>query len=141
MARRQLHQLQYALTKVGLHHVDAVLYEVLVEMALLCEHRLAFHHLLHTMLTHDVHHDGVIFVGILGPVYYGAVLGGVALKLLKVLSQMGHGMFLYLTGSLTQLLPFLQLIGQAVALGTHAPEGLVVTRHFLGVAQELFCFL
>ena len=50
----QLHHLQDALAQVGLHHVDALLLQVLVQVALLGEHALALHHLFHLVVMQDV---------------------------------------------------------------------------------------
>ena len=136
VARREVHELENALAEVGLYNVDAVADEVLVKMTFFCEHRLAFHNRLDAVLTHYLHHDVVIFIGILCPVYDGSVGCGVALELFQIVSQMGYGMFLYVACSIAQLFPLLELIGEDVALGTNTPECLVVACDLGGIAEE-----
>ena len=135
----QIHQLQDAFSEVGLHHVDAVMYEVLVEVTFLCQHRLTLDDSLDAVLAHYLHHDVVIFVGILCPMHDGTVGRSIALELLQVVRQMGYCMFLDVTCGIAQLLPLLEFIGQHVALGANAPESLVVASHLVGIGEKLLC--
>ena len=43
-------ELDDALTQVGLYHIDSVLLQIRIHLALLGEHRLRLHHLLHVMI-------------------------------------------------------------------------------------------
>ena len=52
-----VHQLQDALTEVGLYHVYAMAFEVGVHFAFLCQHRFALHHLFHPVLLQYAKHD------------------------------------------------------------------------------------
>ena len=131
-----VHQLQYTLAEVCLHHVYAVLLEVGVHLALLGEHRLAFHHLLHAVVAQYAEHDGVELSGILGPVDGDPVFFGVAGKLLQVFVEVCKRVLLDGTCGIAQLFPFACLVGHGVALGPQRPESLVVPCHFLGVGKE-----
>ena len=136
VAGRYLHKLEDAFAKVGLDHVDAVLDKIIVQMTLFGKHRLALHHLLDVVLTHDLHDDVVVLVSILCPVDMHAILLGIGLELLEVVGKMGDGVLLDEVGRFAQLLPLLKLIGKAVALGTHAPEGLVVAGYSARILIE-----
>ena len=137
VAGRYLHELKDALAKVGLDHVDAVLNEVVVQMALFGEHRLALNHLLDVVLTHDLHDDVVVFVGIFCPMHMHAILLGIGLELLQIVGQMGDGVPLDEVGRFAQLLPLFKLISEAVTLGTHTPECLVVAGYSARILIEL----
>ena len=131
MARCQLHHLQDALAEVGLNDLDALSLKILVQVALLGEHALALHHLLDTMRREDVEDDGIILVGILGPMDGDAVAHGVPLELFQIVGQMGNGVLLDLTGRLAQFLPLRQRQCHPVALLSHTEESIVVAFHHL----------
>ena len=142
MAGSQMHQLQDTLAQVGLHHIDTLSLQVLVEVALLGEHALALDHLLHAMRREDIQDDGIILVGILCPVDMDAVCFGTGSKLLQIVGQMGDRVFLYLAGSIAQLLPLGQCLRHLVALLPHSVEsGVVACGHgiVLQVSLGLLC--
>ena len=116
MAGLLVQQLQYALAKVGLHHVYAVLLEVGVHAALLRKHRLRLNHLLHPVLAQNVEHRIVELVGILSPMHYHAAALELCGKLLKIVGKVRNGMALYLVGMFAQVLPFGQTGSHGIAL-------------------------
>src|SRR5438874_1545017 len=69
VGRRLAAELHDALAEVRVHHLDALRLEVLVEMALLGEHRLALHQARHAILAQDPVHDAVVLVGIARPMH------------------------------------------------------------------------
>ena len=87
-------QLNDALTKVGLYHFDAVRLQVGVHAALLGQHRLRFHHLLHVVVLQNAVDNLVELVGILCPMHDTAVFFGLRGKLVEVFIQMGDGVAL-----------------------------------------------
>ena len=115
---------------------------MLVEVALLGEHAFALDHLLHAMRREDIQDDGIILVGILCPVDMDAVCFGTGSKLLQIVGQMGDRVFLYLAGSIAQLLPLGQCLRHLVALLPHSVEsGVVACGHgiVLQVSLGLLC--
>ena len=139
MAGREVHELQDALAEVCLHDVDALVFEMFVEMALLREHRLALHHLLHLVAVQDVAHYGVVFVGVRRPVYVCAVGCRSLLELLEIVGEVCDGVFLDVAGSLAQLFPFRYVVCEAVAPLSDTPECLVVPADALGITVEFRC--
>ena len=126
MARCEVHELEDALSEVSLHDVYALFLQMLVEMAFLCQHRLALHHFPDSVAVHDIDDDAVILLCVLCPVYVGSVLCGSLLEHLKIVSQMCYGVFLYVVCRLAQVLPFWYVVCEGVTALAHAPECLVV---------------
>ena len=137
MTGREFHELEYALTKVGFHRIDASSDQMLVEMALFRQHRLALHHFRHVVAAEDVEHDGVVLLSVFRPMDDYAVLGGIGLELLQVVSKVCDGVSFDLIGGCAQLLPFGQRLSHSVALLTHAPESVVVMRHLVSILVKL----
>ncbi len=65
-------ELHDPLAQVGIDHFDAVPFQERIEMALLGEHRLAFHELLHAVPLQDTEHDLVVLRRIASPVHLTA---------------------------------------------------------------------
>ena len=87
-------QLDDALAQVGFDHLNAFLLEVGVHAALLSEHRLRLHHLLHVVVLQNTVDDFVELLGILRPVYLDTVLFGIGGKLVEIFVEMGDGVAL-----------------------------------------------
>ena len=136
MAGGEVHELQDAFAEVCLHDINALLFEVVVEMALFCEHRLALHHLLHFATAQYAAHDGVVFVGVVRPVDVRAVGCRRLLELFEIVGEVRDGVFLDVAGSLSEVFPFSYVVRKVVAALTDAPEGLVVACDPFGVAVE-----
>ena len=100
-------------------------------MTLLREHTLAFHNLLDVMRRQNVIDDTVILLGILSPMNMDTVTGCLLLELLQIVGKVSHRVFLYLTGSVAQILPFWQHLCHAVAFLAHAKERVVVAFHYV----------
>ena len=94
MARLLPQELDDALTQVGLHHVDAVLLQVRVHLALLGEHGLRLHHLIHVMVFQNAQHNLVELLRILRPMHYDTTALQVLGEHIEVISQVGDGMHL-----------------------------------------------
>ena len=69
MAWLLVQELDDALTQVGLHHVDAMLLQVRIHLALLGEHRLRLHHLLHVVVFQNAQHNLIELLRILRPMH------------------------------------------------------------------------
>ena len=74
--------------------------------------------------------------GVLGPVYHYAPALQLRAEPFQVISQMGDGVALDLTGLAAQLFPFGQPEGHIVALLTDRPEGGVVPGSLVAVCVE-----
>ena len=83
-------------------------------MALLGQHRLAFHHLTDLMFRQDIQHDLIVFLSIAGPVDVNTALSGLLFELDQIVGQSRERVTLDLTGQRPQVLPF-----------GHRPRGLV----------------
>src|SRR5581483_8508108 len=81
---RLVPELDDPLAQIGVHHLDAALFQVRIEVALLGEHRLALHQPLHAAFAEDPVHDPVVLVRVARPVYDRAELDGVRLELLQI---------------------------------------------------------
>ena len=145
MARLLMQELDDALAEVGLHHIDAVLFQIGVHFALFGEHGLRLHHLRHTVALQNGKHCLVELRGILRPMHlHSAALQRVR-ELLQIIRQMGDGVLLYLRGMFAQVFPLRQLLCHLVALLSHRPEGGVVPtgllciRHKAGGSLGMYC--
>ena len=136
MARFGVHQLDDALAEVGLHHLYAMLLEEGVHLALLGEHRLAFHHLLYVMLLKDVENNLVELARILRPMHDDTIAGGIVGKHLEIFVHVGDGVALDEVGLFAELLPFFHSHRHIVSLGSHRPEGGVVPFRLVGILEE-----
>ena len=136
MARPLMQELDDAFTKVGLHHIDAVLLQIGVHLALFGEHGLRLHHLLHTVALQNGKHRLVELRGILRPMHlHSAALQAVG-KLLEIVCQMGDGVLLYLRSLFAQVFPLRQLLCHLVALLSYRPEGSVVPAGLLCIRNK-----
>ena len=94
MARLLMQELDDALTQVGLHHVNAVQLQIRIHLALLGEHRLRLHHLLHVMILQDTEHNLIKFLCILCPVNLHPTALQILGKHIEVIGKMGNRMHL-----------------------------------------------
>ena len=87
-------QLYDALSQVGFHHINAMLFEVRIHLALLGKHRLRLHHLFHVVILEDTEHYLVELLCILCPVHLDTTALQILGEHIEVIGQMGDGMFL-----------------------------------------------
>src|SRR5438552_3389961 len=139
VGRRLAAELHDPLAEVRIHHLDALRLEVLVEMALLGEHRLALHQARHADLAQDPVHDAVVLVGIARPVDPRPRGDGVALELFQVFGQLRERVRLDLRSQAAQLFPLRDEAAGDVALVAHEPDGLIVPVQAGVVLDELGC--
>src|SRR2546428_692550 len=130
-------ELHDPLAEVRVPHLDAVRLEVLVEMALLGEHRLALHQPRHAVLAQDPVHDAVVLVGIARPVHRGACGSGVPLELFQIFGKARERMRLDLRAEAAKLLPLRDEAAGDVPLVAHEPDRLVVPVQARIVLDEL----
>ena len=90
MARLLTQKLEDTLTQVGLHHVNTVLLQIRIHLALLGEHRLRLHHLLHVMILQDTEHNLIEFLRILCPVNLHPTALQILGKHIEVIGKMGN---------------------------------------------------
>ena len=139
MARLLLHKLKDALAEVCLNDVYAVLLEEGVHLALLRQHRLALHELLHVVRREYFKHNVVKLFCVFCPVNLHSVLLGICGKLLKIFVKMRDGVALYGAGRVAQAFPLVKSHGHIVALVAQCPERGVVPLGVLSVLQERLC--
>ena len=140
MTRCLSFQLDDAFTQIGLHHLNAMFLQIRIHLALLGEHRLTLHDLLHLILLEDAIDNLVELLGILRPVNNTSVLLGIGGELIQILIQMTDGVAFDLRSLLPQLLPLLQSVGHIISLGANRPErGVVPARIFLVLQKRFRC--
>ena len=132
-------KLDYALAKVGLYHLYAVLFQIWVHATLLSKHRLRFYQLLYVVVLQNAINNLVEFMSIFRPVYYTTVLFGFGGKLVQILVQMGNGVALNLRCFFAQLFPFLKPVCHIVTFGAYCPESGIMPFRICLVLQELLC--
>ena len=134
-------ELDDTFAEVGLHHFYAVLLQVGVHLALLCQHRLRLDEFLYVVVLQDAIDNLIELMGILRPVDDAAVLLGLRRELLQILVEVGDGVALDLRGLLAQLLPLLETVCHIVTLRPDSPESGVMPLGVGLVLQELLrCF-
>ena len=126
VARMFATQLHDALAKVGVHYVEAALFEVGVEAALLGEHRLALHQVPDIRSHEDVVHEPVVLLGIARPVHGGAVRGRSSLERDEVFVEMRERVLLDVRRKLPEHLPLRHLVDGAITLLAREPDGAVM---------------
>ena len=137
MARLLMQELDDALTQVGLHHVNAVLLQIRIHLALLGEHRLRLHHLLHVMIFQDTEHNLIEFLCILCPVHLYPATLQILGKHIKIIGKMGDGVHLDFRRMLAEVFPLRKFLRHLISLLTNRPEGSVVPGGLLYVLRKL----
>ena len=132
-----MQELDNALTQVGLHHVNTVLLQIRIHLALLGEHRLRLHHLLHVMILQDSEHNLVELLCILCPVHLHPTALQVLGKHIEVIGKMGDGVHLDFRRMLAQVFPLRKFLRHLISLLTNRPEGSVVPGGLLYVLRKL----
>ena len=94
MAGGLIGQLDNALAKIGVYHFHAVLFQEIVEMAFLGEHRLTFYHLVLLMMPENGEDDVIVFSRVGRPMDDDAVAGGFFFKLPEVFAEIGQDIVL-----------------------------------------------
>ncbi len=136
VARFLSQELDDTLTQVGLHHVDTMLFQVRIHLALLGEHRFRLHHFLHVMVFQDAEHNLVKLLCILRPMHLHATALQVLGKHFQIISQMGDGMHLDFRCMLTQVFPLRQFLRHFISFLTYRPEGSIMPRGLLYVLRK-----
>ncbi|CUQ63853.1 Uncharacterised protein [Segatella copri] len=107
MARLLTQKLDDALTQVCLYHVNAVLLQIRIHLALLGEHRLRLHHLLHVM----------VFQNTIG--------------------KMGNRVHLDFRRMLAEIFPLRKSLRHSISFLTNRPEGSIVPGGLLYILRKL----
>ena len=137
MARLLTQKLDDTLTQVGLHHVNAVLLQIRIHLALLGEHRLRLHHLLHVMVFQNTEHNLVELLCILCPVHLHPTALQVLGKHIEVIGKMGDGVHLDFRRMLAEVFPLRKFLRHLISLLTNRPEGSIVPGGLLYVLRKL----
>ena len=137
VARLLMQELDDALTQVGLHHIDSVLLQIRIHLALLGEHRLRLHHFLHVMILQDSEHNLIEFLRILRPVHLHPTALQVLGKHIEVIGKMGDGVHLDFRRMLAEILPLRKSLRHLISLLTNRPEGSIVPGGLLYILRKL----
>ena len=137
MARLLMQELDDALTQVGLYHVNAVLLQIRIHLALLGEHRLRLHHLLHVMILQDTEHNFIKFLCILCPVHLYPAALQILGKHIEIIGEMGDGVHLDFRRMLAEVFPLRKFLRHFISLLTNRPEGSIVPGGLLYVLRKL----
>ncbi len=105
VAGRLVAQLHDPFAQVGVDHLDAVLLQIRIQVALFGQHRLALDDSLHLVLLQNLEHDLVVLLGVCRPMHVNPTLRGLLLKLLQVFGQPRQRVRFDLCSQLAQLLP------------------------------------
>ncbi|OAV74065.1 hypothetical protein Barb7_02491 [Bacteroidales bacterium Barb7] len=138
MAGGNVHKLYDTLAEVSFHHVNALLNQVLVQVALFGQHGFALHQLLRIVSGKDAVYNLIMLFGILRPMHDHTVSLRLLRKLFGILVQVRDSMQLYLARQFAELFPFGHCHRQPVSLLANEPQRFIVPRSLFLICNEAF---
>ena len=137
VARVLLAQLHDPFAEVGIGHLDAALFEMRVEAALLGEHRFAFDDARERRAVARMLGDnGVVLGRIAGPMNLSAQTRGVGLELFEIFVEPRHRVELDLRSEIAERFPLRHAMGGAVAFRTGKPHRRIMPANAIAIGDK-----